>query len=384
MSESRGGSKKLNAGNSETTDAVNSTGEATDNRNRHVWFSDADDEKKRAYNDNFQYNPSTNTISANVGGTSSNVTGVVDLAHGGTGRPSRDSGYSALMSGGVYKGDLNNAQNAGIYMFTTADTTNYPTYAGRADGWARLEVTTSARDSAEVMQRVIYSTEGVEFTRLHANGTTWTPWQVVVSGAVAHRQFVQEIPSGANLNDYMINGSYISGDSQNVIANLPPFFSDGKGAFTLFVTGITTTTAYTNQILITIGDPSYIYVRNQYNWQEPWTWTDWAKIITTDIGGDYYAQLQSPNNLIHAGNEFTFAAPQLTINDVWINYRTASGNTDGSIDTYQFGNGGGRLASISADNIYAHGGFYASNNSSIYGTSLPAAGNAGRIFFKKV
>ena len=28
-------------------------------------------------------------------------------------------------------------------------------------------------------------------------------------------------------------------------------------------------------------------------------------------------------------------------------------------------------------------GLYASNNSSIYGTSLPAAGNAGRIFFKK-
>lgn len=269
-------------------------------------------------------------------------------------------------------------------MFTTADTTNYPTYAGRADNWARLEVTTSARDSAEVMQRVIYSTEGVEFTRLHANGTTWTPWQIVVSGTVAHRQFVQAIPSGANLNDYMINGSYISSDGQNVIANLPPFFSDGKGAFTLFVTGITTTTAYTNQILITISNNKHIYMRSQTNWQSPWTWTDWAEMITTDIGGDYYAQLQSPNNLIHSGNEFTFAAPQLTSNDVWINYRTASGDLDGNIDTYQFGNGRGGLASISADGIYAHGGFYASNNSSIYGTSLPAAGTAGRVFFKKV
>lgn len=302
------------------------------------------------------------------------VTGTLPIEHGGTGRPSRDSAYSNLMSGGLYKGNLNDAQNAGVYMFTTADTTNYPTYAGRADNWARLEVTTSIRDSAGVMQRVIYSSEGVEFTRLHANGTTWTPWQIVVSGAVAHRQFVQSIPSGANLNDYMINGSYVSSDGQNVIANLPPFFGDGKGAFTLFVTGITTNTAYTNQILITI-DNRHIYTRSQTNWQSPWTWTDWTQIITTNIGGDYYAQLRSPNNLIHAGNEFTFAAPQIS-NDIWLNYRTASGNTDGNIEKYLFGNGKGGLASISADGIYA------GNN--LYGTSLPAAGSKGRIFFKKV
>lgn len=318
-----------------------------------------------------------------ISGTASNITGVVDFAHGGTGRASRDSGYSALMSGGMYKGDLNDAQNAGVYLFTTADTTNYPTYAGRTETWARLEVTTSDRDSAEVVQRVIYSSEGVEFTRLYASGITWTPWQIVVGGAVAHRQFVQSIPSGANLNDYMINGSYISAYSGNVIANLPPFFNDGKGAFTLFVTGINTTTAYTNQILITIGETKNIYMRSQTNWQSPWTWTDWTEIINTDIGGDYYARLQSPNNLINSGNEFTFAAPQLTSNDVWINYRTASGDPDGNIDTYQFGNCRGGLASISVDNIYAHGGFYAGNNN-LYGTSLPAAGNKGRVFFKKV
>ena len=33
----------------------------------------------------------------------------------------------------------------------------------------------------------------------------------------------------------------------------------------------------------------------------------------------------------------------------------------------------------------AGGGFYASNNNNdVYGTSLPTAGNVGRIFFKKV
>lgn len=39
-----------------------------------------------------------------ISGTASNITGVVDFAHGGTGRASRDSGYSALMSGGGVQG----------------------------------------------------------------------------------------------------------------------------------------------------------------------------------------------------------------------------------------------------------------------------------------
>ena len=65
-----------------------------------------------------------------------------------------------------------------------------------------------------------------------------------------------------------------------------------------------------------------------------------------------FAQLQSPNNLIHAGNEFTFVAPQFS-NDIWLNYRTSSGNTDGNIGTYLFGNGKGGLAPIKASGIYA-------------------------------
>lgn len=281
-------------------------------------------------------------------------------------------------------------------MFTTANTTNYPTYAGRADGWARLEVTTSARDSAEVMQRVIYSSEGVEFTRLHANGTTWTPWQIVVSGAVAHRQFVQSIPSGADLNNYMTNGSYVSTSNENVIANLPPFFGGGKGAFTLLVTGITTEGAYTNQILITV-DNKHIYTRSQTNWQSPWIWTDWTQVITTNIGGDYYAQLQCPNNLLHAGNEFTFV-PDGFSNNVYINYRTVGGGT-GNIDGYTFLKGNksdadDALAPIRAGNskftaIQCSNGFWISGggfhvDTSTYGTSLPAAGSKGRVFFKKV
>lgn len=330
-----------------------------------------------------------------ISGTASNITGVVDFAHGGTGRSSRDSGYSALMSGGVYKGNLNNAANAGVYIFTTADTTNYPTYAGRTDNWARLEVTTSARDSGEVMQKVIYTTDGVEFTRLNANGTTWTPWQIVVSGAVAHRQFVQYIPSGADLNDYMINGSYVSTSSENIIANLPPFFGDGKGAFTLIVTGINPSGTYTNQILIAL-DNKHIYMRSQQNWKEPWAWTDWAPVpveyvnksagisevhlnisrlniepnlyFDRSVSGDKYTRMYEANT---QAAELAFA--QKPVNGSEAISRLA---WDGDHIEFRGDNNTMWLGS----NYHPMARFYTSD----YGTSLPAAGSKGRVFFKKV
>lgn len=398
MSESRGGgSKKLNAGNSETTDAVNSTGEATANANRHIWFSDADDEKKRAYNGNFQYNPRTNTISANVDGTSSNVTGVVDFAHGGTGRAGRDSGYSNLMSGGIYEGSLNDAQNAGVYIFTTTNTTEYPTYAGRTDNWARLEVTTSLRDSAEVMQRVIYSTDGVEFTRLHANGTTWTSWQIVVSGAVAHRQFLQSIPSGADLNDdkYLISGAYASESSNNIISNLPSYFGNGKGAFTLLVTGIASTTSYTNQILIAL-DNIHIYMRSQTSWKKPWIWTDWAPIpiefVNKNVGKSEVhlniSQLNIEPNLYFDRNvdgykytrlyEANTQAAELAFAQKYVNGSEAISRLAWDGDHIEFRGDNDKMWLGSS--VHPMARFYTSD----CGTSLPAAGNKGRVFFKKV
>lgn len=280
-------------------------------------------------------------------------------------------------------------------MFTTADTTNYPTYAGRADNWARLEVTTSIRDSGEVMQRVIYSSEGVEFTRLHANGTTWTPWQIVVSGAVAHRQFVRSIPSGANLNDYMINGSYVSTSSENVIANLPPYYGNGKGAFTLIVTGIGVDSAYTNQILIAL-DNKQVYMRAQTNWKEPWVWTDWAPIpveyvdknagrsemhlnisrlniepnlyFDRSVSGDKYTRMYEANT---QGAELAFAQKP-------VNGSEAISRLSWDGDHIEFR--GDNNTMWLGSNYHPMARFYTSD----YGTSLPAAGSKGRVFFKKV
>ena len=53
-----------------------------------------------------------------------------------------------------------------------------------------------------------------------------------------------------------------------------------------------------------------------------------------------YAQLRSPNDLIHSSNEFTFASNQYQ-GEIWINYRTAGGDTNGAITGYYLGNGAG-------------------------------------------
>ena len=171
-----------------------------------------------------------------------------------------------------------------------------------------------------------------------------------ISSADQYRIKWKNIPDSADLNDdtYKVPGHYRSTSGQNKILNAPPGLR--YGAFELVVTGISDGTYCTQTVKDHANNRSW--VRTQTTWQKPWYWTDWADIITTDIGGDYYARLKSPNNLIHAGNEFTFAAPQFS-NDIWLNYRTASGNTDGNIGTYLFGNGKGGLAPIKTSGISA-------------------------------
>ena len=390
MSESRGGgSKKLNAGNSETTDAVNSTGEATTNANRHIWFSDADDEKKRAYNDNFQYNPSTNTISSNVGGTSLNVTGVVDFAHGGTGRASRDSGYSNLMSGGTYTGNLNDCLNCGHYLISTSNA-NCP-LQNETYGW--MHVYTKERDSANVLQEVTGISTQTKWVRTHTAGV-WTDWEEFRTVSELWKQESKSIPSGADLNTYMQNGVYVSTSSSNQIKNLPLYFGS-EGTFTLVVTGITNTTAYTTQILYSISDPPNIYVRNQYNWQAPWKWTNWFRLIDEfQTSALSIAELNRERRDVEAGLKINRGRSRG--NKYSRLYEAADDNAQLAIAQCLPGSKSEGITRLNYNGNYAAfrsdvplylgetfapiARFYFSD----YGTSLPAAGNKGRVFFKKV
>lgn len=171
-----------------------------------------------------------------------------------------------------------------------------------------------------------------------------------ISSADQYRIKWQTIPDGADLNDdtYKVPGHYRSIKGANKISNAPPSLS--SGAFELVVTGISDG-SYCTQTVKDISN-NRSWVRTQTTWQKPWMWTNWTNIVTTDIGGDYYARLQNPNNLIHAGNEFTFAAPGHATN-IYLNYRTASGAKDGNITEYEFGDGKGGYAPIRASAVYA-------------------------------
>lgn len=168
-----------------------------------------------------------------------------------------------------------------------------------------------------------------------------------ISSADQYRIKWQTIPDGADLNDetYRMPGYYRSTDGKNNILNAPQWV---QGAFEMVVTGIADGT-YCTQTVKDYRD-NYRYVRTQTTWTTPWSWTSWTwYLIPSDLNS--CAKLQQPNNLIHAGNEFTFVAPNFN-NDLWLNYRTASGSTDGNIGTYLFGNGKGDLAPIKVSGIY--------------------------------
>ena len=169
-----------------------------------------------------------------------------------------------------------------------------------------------------------------------------------ISSSDQYRIKWQTIPDGADLNDdiYRVPGYYRSPIAAYTIANAPRWVT---GAFEMVVTGIADGTYCTQTVKDFRSD--YTYVRTQTNWTTPWAWSDWTWYpLSADLNG--CAKLQSPNNLMHTGNEFTFASPKFS-GDAWFNYRTASGNLDGNIGSYYFGNGKGGLARINVAGITA-------------------------------
>lgn len=161
-----------------------------------------------------------------------------------------------------------------------------------------------------------------------------------------HQITYQDIPNGANLNTYLHPGFYRSRTSANTgIINKP---ADCNYAFELIVTGIEDTSYCTQRVKDHASNTEWI--RTQTSWQEPYnTWTGWTRIVKSDeLAG--YAQLASPNNLVHSSNECTFI-PSGFSGGLWFNYRTVGG-ANGSLSQYNFGRGnGGGLANINVNSI---------------------------------
>jgi hypothetical protein len=328
---------------------------------------------------------------ATSAGSAASVTGIVGVEHGGTDATSRNGGYSNLMSGGIYTGNLNDCLNCGTYIFATDNVTNYPS---GITGWAFLEVQTYSRDSSEVLQTATYVDSNKKFSRTHINGN-WSSWQENLTMQDAYKQNFKLIPSGDDLNNYKQNGVYVSAQSSNKIKNLPIYFgSDSAGAFTLVVTGISNS-SYTTQILYTIGEPPYIYVRNQYNWQTPWTWTSWHRLINEEqISYKSIVNINAENRSVEPGIKMNRYRPNG--NKYTRFYEADDDNAQLAIAQSLPGSGSegitrlnynGNYASLRGDVPLYLGEYFAPIARfyfSDYGTSLPAAGNKGRVFFKKV
>lgn len=135
-----------------------------------------------------------------------------------------------------------------------------------------------------------------------------------ISSADQHRIKWQIIPTGADLNDdmYKVPGHYRSILGANQIANRPPDFGN-YGAFELIVTGISDA-AYCTQWLKDIST-NRSWVRTQTNWKTPWTWTDWAQMITTDATSRGNAL-----NTLVVGNSYAGNLDDLkTAGTYWVN-----------------------------------------------------------------
>lgn len=137
-------------------------------------------------------------------------------------------------------------------------------------------------------------------------------------------------------------------------------------------------------------------MRSQQNWKEPWAWTDWAPVpveyvnksagisevhlnisklnietslyFDRSVSGDKYTRLYEANT---QAAELAFA--QKPVNGTEAISRLA---WDGDHIEFRGDNNTMWLGS----NYHPMARFYTSD----YGTSLPAAGSNGRVFFKKV
>lgn len=325
---------------------------------------------------------------ATSAGSAASVTGVVDFAHGGTGRTNRDSAYSALMSGGTYTGNLNDCLNCGHYLVSTSNT-NCPLQS-ETYGW--MHVYTKERDSSNVLQEITGISTQTKWVRTH-NANVWTDWEEFRTASELWKQEFKLIPSGADLNTYLQNGVYVSSSAFNQIKNLPLYFGS-EGAFTLVVTGITNTTAYTTQILYTIGDPPNIYVRNQYNWQTPWKWTDWHRLIDELQASDVsIAELNRERRNVESGLKINRGRPsgnkysrlyEADDDKAMLSFaQSLPGSGSEGITRLVYD---GSHTTLRGDVPFYLGDYFAPIDRfyfSDYGTSLPAAGSKGRVFFKK-
>lgn len=302
-----------------------------------------------------------------ISGTAANVTGVVAIANGGTGNTSRDAALTALIAGGSTATDANIVAS-GTYVLTTDTASNLPPEP------AYYLLTVFRYDTSDLAcgQIAINLSNGNLYSRDYVVGN-WKDWVCCSSQKIA----TILIPNGADLNNYRDKGFYASNRSSNSIVNVP---SDlGSGAFELVVTGIDADGLYCTQWLKSY-ERNKIWVRTQVSSKEPYVWRDWEQVVTSGTPAISLNGLELGESLSSTASHGGYI--DFHFNGSTEDYTTRLVETESGVlrDKGHFVTEG-YFQSFGGVWVSGHGFFVDSN---VYGTSLPAAGTSGRVFFKKV
>jgi len=187
------------------------------------------------------------------------------------------------------------------------------------------------------------------------NSGTWTEWAYPIMWRPSNQL--------SNCNDVSVTGIWTNGG----FTNRPSDVSNWGSLFNIRLYKDNNT--YHRQLFFDCYGTDKIWTRSDNGG----SWTAWTELVRNtgtwniSITGSAtnadtvdsehaaaFAHRQTYNNMVHSGNEYTWIAPGYT-GGVWINYRTASGTTDGSINEYIFGTGKGtQLAKISLNTFHGN------------------------------
>ena len=283
---------------------------------------------------------------------------VIPVAQGGTGKTTAAESFKILQSRGLLTGDMNSMMSVGAGWVQLADCTNTP-YGNNPTGKnGYLEVIEP--DSGEILQRYTNHLDGMVWLRSYANNS-WTAWfeggafsTIVPASKGGTGHDFSSIPANAIIRNsgdntqlwYTPTASgalYATAANGAVKFGTLPIAQGGTGATTAAAARINLGALSTSGGTIS----GTLHITNA---------TDGSS--TTDNNVGLIIGPRNGTHMIFDGNEIIAKANGTTGGTLCLG--------DNQSSTY-----------LSGSKILLRSGYS-------YGTSLPTAGTAGRIFFKKV
>ena len=289
---------------------------------------------------------------------------VASIAKGGTGATDRETALGVLSGGGTYSGDLNKANDPGVYWVDLSSCSNGPSTSGY--GW--LEICKSAADSNSKIQRFTYYQDGDIVVRAYTNNQ-WYSW--CRHSSISLPVSVANGGTGATTAEDARTNLGLGVVATN---NVVPIARGGTGA----------TTAEDARKNLGLGS---VATNNVVPIARGGTAATTAADACANLGAVKKSGDTMTGNLVNTSTIVLQRDSRPTLY-----YNTAAGKHKAAVICSAGAandNGGIVLRGWSSDSSdskdfvfdYSYGLVLPST---VYGSSLPSAGHAGRIFFKKV